>query len=220
MKQEIGDDALFSDHQDLFPGEQYAYMTDCRNRPYCEVHSVLAWCYLWRWITTVYCDLYVLWKYKLWYSLFYGFVCLFSVKSAFSWCVDGDLLKRNNLIAPQDYLTTPKIRMKAPAAGAWPSLARWDSSNILMLDWFTICLVLFLSVKPDPARPTFAYTMRVSREPQDGSCTLIHNPEKTIPGLNESEFSLTLDSSSCTPNRTETPRDVRSQSFFLYIRHR
>uniref|UniRef100_A0A8C9YRN9 DLEC1 cilia and flagella associated protein n=1 Tax=Sander lucioperca TaxID=283035 RepID=A0A8C9YRN9_SANLU len=38
------------------------------------------------------------------------------IKSAFSWCVDKDLLEMNNLISPQDYLTTQKPRVEAPAA--------------------------------------------------------------------------------------------------------
>lgn len=46
-----------------------------------------------------------------------------SVKSAFPCCIDEDLLKLNNLISPQDYLTTQKPRVKAPAASTWPSLS-------------------------------------------------------------------------------------------------
>ncbi|XP_008295951.1 deleted in lung and esophageal cancer protein 1 [Stegastes partitus] len=41
-----------------------------------------------------------------------GGVCdlqgLFTVKPAFSWCVDSDLLKKHHLISPQDYLPTQK----------------------------------------------------------------------------------------------------------------
>lgn len=50
------------------------------------------------------------------------FLYLFSVKSAFSWCVDEDLLEMNNLISPKDYLATQKPHVRAPAAGIWPSL--------------------------------------------------------------------------------------------------
>lgn len=52
-------------------------------------------------------------------------LCLFSVESAFSWCVDGDLLKRNNLISPQDYITTPKPRVEVPADSTLHSLRNY-----------------------------------------------------------------------------------------------
>uniref|UniRef100_A0AAX7TDT6 Deleted in lung and esophageal cancer protein 1 Ig-like domain-containing protein n=1 Tax=Astatotilapia calliptera TaxID=8154 RepID=A0AAX7TDT6_ASTCA len=39
-----------------------------------------------------------------------------TVKSAFSWCVDEDLLEMNNLISPKDYLATQKPHVRAPAA--------------------------------------------------------------------------------------------------------
>uniref|UniRef100_A0A3B4XSA7 Deleted in lung and esophageal cancer protein 1 Ig-like domain-containing protein n=1 Tax=Seriola lalandi dorsalis TaxID=1841481 RepID=A0A3B4XSA7_SERLL len=38
-----------------------------------------------------------------------------TVNSEFSWCLDEDLLKMNNLISPQDYLPTQKPRVGAPA---------------------------------------------------------------------------------------------------------
>ncbi|KAM7369872.1 hypothetical protein PAMP_011162 [Pampus punctatissimus] len=101
---------------------------------------------------------------------------LFTVKSAFSSCVDEDLLKTNNLISPQDYLTTQKPRVEAPAA-----------------------------VKTNPARPTFTYAMHVSREPQDDGYTLIPTPEKTNPEMYNSDLSLTLESSSDTTKRMKTP---------------
>ncbi|XP_070784344.1 deleted in lung and esophageal cancer protein 1 [Enoplosus armatus] len=106
---------------------------------------------------------------------------LLTVQSAFSWCVDNDLLKMNNLISPQDYLTTLKPRVEAPAA-----------------------------IKPNPAKPTIAYTMHVSREPQHDGYTLIPSPEK--PEMNESELSLTLESSSCTTKRMKTPREKQNQT--------
>ncbi|XP_051796597.1 deleted in lung and esophageal cancer protein 1 isoform X2 [Acanthochromis polyacanthus] len=50
-----------------------------------------------------------------------GDVCdlpgLLTVKSAFARCVDNDLLKKHNLIAPQDYLPAPKPQELAAAAG-------------------------------------------------------------------------------------------------------
>uniref|UniRef100_A0A3Q3MZ39 DLEC1 cilia and flagella associated protein n=1 Tax=Labrus bergylta TaxID=56723 RepID=A0A3Q3MZ39_9LABR len=64
-------------------------------------------------------------------------------ESAFSWCVDNDLLKMNNLISPKDYLTKEKPHVKAP------------------------------STKSDPARATIAYALHVSRGPQDDGYSLI-----------------------------------------------
>ncbi|XP_062415040.1 deleted in lung and esophageal cancer protein 1 [Pungitius pungitius] len=40
---------------------------------------------------------------------------LLTVESAFSWCVDNDLLKKNGLISPQDYLPSQKPRHRPPA---------------------------------------------------------------------------------------------------------
>lgn len=59
---------------------------------------------------------------KTCYNVLDVILCLFSVKSAFSWCVDGDLLKRNNLISPQDYIPTQKPRVEVPAASMLHSL--------------------------------------------------------------------------------------------------
>ncbi|XP_031705648.1 deleted in lung and esophageal cancer protein 1 [Anarrhichthys ocellatus] len=105
-----------------------------------------------------------------------GDVCdhqgILTVQSAFSWCVDDDLLKMNNLISPQDYLSTQKPRVRPPAP-----------------------------IKSNPAKPTIAYTMHISREPQNDGYTLMPSPEK-----NESDRSLTLESSSDTPKRKKTPR--------------
>ncbi|XP_053198841.1 deleted in lung and esophageal cancer protein 1 [Scomber japonicus] len=107
---------------------------------------------------------------------------LLTVKSAFSWCVDEDLLKMNNLISPQDYLPTQKPRAEAPAA-----------------------------VKTNPGRPTFSYNMHVSREPQDDGYTLIHSLEKTVPEMHQSDLSLTLESSSYTPRGMKTPSEKPNQ---------
>ncbi|KAK5849638.1 hypothetical protein PBY51_013957 [Eleginops maclovinus] len=76
---------------------------------------------------------------------------LLTVQSAFSWCVDKDLLEMNNLISPQDYLPTQKPRVEAPA-----------------------------SIKTNPGKPTFSYAMHVSKEPQDDGYTLIPSPEKIV----------------------------------------
>ncbi|XP_026216993.1 deleted in lung and esophageal cancer protein 1 [Anabas testudineus] len=108
---------------------------------------------------------------------------LLTVKSAFSCCVDEDLLKRNNLISPQDYLTTQKPRVKAPAA-----------------------------IKSVPGKPTVTYTMHVSREPQDDGYTLIPSSGRAVSEMNESDLSLTFDASSDTPKRKSTPREKPNQS--------
>ncbi|XP_078137059.1 deleted in lung and esophageal cancer protein 1 isoform X3 [Sander vitreus] len=108
---------------------------------------------------------------------------LLTVKSAFSWCVDKDLLEMNNLISPQDYLTTQKPRVEAPAA-----------------------------MKSNPGKPTIAYAMHVSREPQDDGYTLIPSSKKIVSGMNESDLSLTLESSLVTPKRTKTSRERLTQS--------
>ncbi|XP_054893916.1 deleted in lung and esophageal cancer protein 1 [Poeciliopsis prolifica] len=62
----------------------------------------------------------------------------FPVKSTFCWCVDGDLLKRNNLISPSDYLPAEKPQIRAPAP-----------------------------VKSTFAKPTISFTIRTTRESQD-----------------------------------------------------
>ncbi|KAK2886526.1 deleted in lung and esophageal cancer protein 1 [Channa argus] len=74
---------------------------------------------------------------------------LLTVKSAYTCCVDNNLLEMNNLISPQDYLPTQKQWVKAPAA-----------------------------IKSNPAKQTIAYAMHVSREPQDDGYTLITRSEK------------------------------------------
>lgn len=71
-------------------------------------------------------------------------------------------------------------------------------------------LILFLSVKLNPAKPTVTYTMHVSREPQDDGYTLIPSSGKAVLDMNESDLSLTFESNSDTPKRKNTPREVRS----------
>ncbi|XP_023263678.1 deleted in lung and esophageal cancer protein 1 [Seriola lalandi dorsalis] len=106
-----------------------------------------------------------------------------TVNSEFSWCLDEDLLKMNNLISPQDYLPTQKPRVGAPAG-----------------------------VKSNPAKPTLAYAMHVSKEPQDDGYTLIPSPEKIVLEMNESDLSLTFKSSSDTPKRKKTPKEKPNQT--------
>ncbi|XP_014331725.1 deleted in lung and esophageal cancer protein 1 isoform X2 [Xiphophorus maculatus] len=63
---------------------------------------------------------------------------MFPVKSTFCWCVDDDLLKRNNLISPGDYLPAEKPQIRAPAP-----------------------------VKSSFAKPTISFAIRTTRESQD-----------------------------------------------------
>ncbi|XP_007555739.1 deleted in lung and esophageal cancer protein 1 [Poecilia formosa] len=63
---------------------------------------------------------------------------VFPVKSTFCWCVDDDILKRNNLISPGDYLPAEKPRIRAPAP-----------------------------VKSSFAKPTISFAIRTNRESQD-----------------------------------------------------
>ncbi|XP_072234940.1 deleted in lung and esophageal cancer protein 1 [Leuresthes tenuis] len=108
---------------------------------------------------------------------------LLTVKSAFSWCVDEDLLKKNNLISPEDYLVkTQKTQIRAPAA-----------------------------VKSDPTKPTIAFAMRTSRDPQDDGYMLIQREEKTALEMNELDHSLTCDSSSDTKKRSEASAEKLKQ---------
>uniref|UniRef100_A0A3B3UR75 DLEC1 cilia and flagella associated protein n=1 Tax=Poecilia latipinna TaxID=48699 RepID=A0A3B3UR75_9TELE len=46
-----------------------------------------------------------------------GTKVFFKIKSTFCWCVDDDILKRNNLISPGDYLPAEIPRIRAPAPG-------------------------------------------------------------------------------------------------------
>ncbi|XP_070709445.1 deleted in lung and esophageal cancer protein 1 [Pempheris klunzingeri] len=107
---------------------------------------------------------------------------LLTVKSVFSWCVDQNLLEINNLISPQDYLPPQKPHVEAPAA-----------------------------MKSDPAQPTAAYTMHVSREPQDDGYTRLPSPDKAVLEM-ISDLSLTCESSSDAPQRKKTPREKLNQT--------
>ncbi|XP_028289337.1 deleted in lung and esophageal cancer protein 1 [Parambassis ranga] len=111
-----------------------------------------------------------------------GDVCeypgLLTVKSAFPLCVDNNVLKMNNQISPQDYLPTPKPQVRAPTA-----------------------------VKSDPAKPTIAYTMRVSREPRDDGYALTPRGEKAVLGMNKLDHNLTLEFSSDTPTRKNSAKE-------------
>ncbi|KAM9332633.1 deleted in lung and esophageal cancer protein 1 [Pholidichthys leucotaenia] len=94
---------------------------------------------------------------------------LLTVKSAFCSYIDNNLLQTNNLIAPQDYSATQKPPVRLPPA-----------------------------IKIDPARPTIAYTMHVSRD--DG-----YTPPKAVSEMKELDRSLTFDFTSDVPAWRKTP---------------
>ncbi|XP_037612878.1 deleted in lung and esophageal cancer protein 1 [Sebastes umbrosus] len=113
----------------------------------------------------------------------YDYQGFLTLKSAYSWCVDSDLLEMNNLISPRDYLPTQKPRVRAPAPIKW-----------------------------NPGKTTISYAMHVSRKPQDDGYTLMPSPEKIIPEMNKSDLSLTFESSSVTPKRKKSPREKPNQT--------
>ncbi|XP_008306151.1 deleted in lung and esophageal cancer protein 1 isoform X2 [Cynoglossus semilaevis] len=94
---------------------------------------------------------------------------LLTVQSAFSWCVDNDLLKMNNLICPRDYIPSLKTPCPAPSP-----------------------------VKLDPAKPTLCYSMHVSKEPRDDGYLLVHSPDRDDVDLNEVDNAMMVSSSSVT----------------------
>lgn len=53
--------------------------------------------------------------------------------------------------------------------------------------------------------------MHTSREPQDDGYTLIPTSEKAVLEMNESDLSLTFDSSSDALQRTKTQKKVKSK---------
>ncbi|XP_068438348.1 deleted in lung and esophageal cancer protein 1 [Clinocottus analis] len=112
-----------------------------------------------------------------------GHLGLLTVNSAFSSCVDQDLLKMNNLISPQDYLTRQKTRVRAPAP-----------------------------IKSNPAKPTISSTMHMYREPQSDGYALKPSPKKIVPKMNESNLSLSLESSSDPSRRKKTPCERPDQT--------
>ncbi|XP_075906627.1 deleted in lung and esophageal cancer protein 1 isoform X2 [Nelusetta ayraudi] len=105
---------------------------------------------------------------------------LFTVQSAFSQCVDSDLLAQCDLISPLDYLPIQKPQVNAPA-----------------------------EIKFHYAKPTISFNMHVSREPQDDGYTVLPAQESKVPERSLSEKSLTLESSSDVPKRMKSPKQVR-----------
>ncbi|XP_071270154.1 deleted in lung and esophageal cancer protein 1 [Salvelinus alpinus] len=96
------------------------------------------------------------------------------VRWTFMWCIDNGLLKSNNLICPEDYITGLTPLIKAPRAMPPPGFAK----------------------------PTLSYNRHIFLLPQDDGYTVIPPQERTAQSLlEESETSLTLACSSdtCTP---------------------
>ncbi|XP_026871989.2 deleted in lung and esophageal cancer protein 1 isoform X2 [Electrophorus electricus] len=90
------------------------------------------------------------------------------VKSPFPWCVDSTLLKSNNLICPQDYITELVPLINSPQGKSSPGYAR----------------------------PTISYQKHVCTQPQDDGYSLILHSEHTAQSLlEESEETCTLHSS-------------------------
>lgn len=122
----------------------------------------------------------------------------------------------NNLISPQDYLTNQKPRVEAPAASTLYSFGLVLNCCVCFGSIFHHYFIISLAVKSNPAKPTIAYKMHVSREPQDDGYTVIPSPEKMVPERNESDLSLTFESSSDTPKRRRTPREVKSRRLIIH----
>ncbi|KAF7669259.1 hypothetical protein LDENG_00203330 [Lucifuga dentata] len=108
---------------------------------------------------------------------------LHPVRPSYLWYVDNDLLRRNNLICPQDYLMTRTKPLKPQTR-----------------------------VKPNPARSTITCNMHVSREPQGDGYTQISSPKMIIPEMNELDDSLTVDSSFDIQKKKRTPIERSTQA--------
>ncbi|KAG5851028.1 hypothetical protein ANANG_G00088660 [Anguilla anguilla] len=103
------------------------------------------------------------------------------VKSTFKWCVDNTLLKSNNLICPEDYITeqTPPIKV---TRGKSP---------------------------PGFANPTICFSKHISSLPQDDGYTVIPPPDRMAQDMLEhSEGTLTLPS---TPECSTLSQSKRNE---------
>ncbi|XP_058478852.1 deleted in lung and esophageal cancer protein 1 [Solea solea] len=107
-----------------------------------------------------------------------------TVKAALTWCIDNDMLEMNNLICPRDYLPSLKPHYAPPPP-----------------------------VKLDLAKPTISFSMHVSKEPQDDGYLLIPSLERTpMLDVNESQLTMTFDSTSDAPQRKTSHREKRNQA--------
>lgn len=140
----------------------------------------------------------------------------FSVFSGFSL-----FLVRRQRTSPQEQLNFPPGLPNNTKAQSRSTESRFSIDSLglngiffkdlwALVQYFTN-LLIFLSAKLDPARPTVAFSMHVSREPQDDGYTLILGPDTV-----ESDFSLTLDSSPDAEKRKETPKKVKLQRIITH----
>uniref|UniRef100_A0A3Q3G0Z0 DLEC1 cilia and flagella associated protein n=1 Tax=Labrus bergylta TaxID=56723 RepID=A0A3Q3G0Z0_9LABR len=74
---------------------------------------------------------------------------LLTVESAFSWCVDNDLLKMNNLISPKDYLTKEKPHVKDDGYSLIPG----PEKSVLRLHALCIVSTVIMFQKPNRTKP-------------------------------------------------------------------
>lgn len=107
-----------------------------------------------------------------------------------------------------NYTKTPSGNTNSKYMTLFRAHLKW---LITCVFWLSFSHIPFLLVKLDPARPTIAHTMHVSREPQDDGYTQIPRAEESVAEMNQSDLSQTFDSSSDTPKSKKTPREVRSQ---------
>uniref|UniRef100_A0A674J3F5 DLEC1 cilia and flagella associated protein n=1 Tax=Terrapene triunguis TaxID=2587831 RepID=A0A674J3F5_9SAUR len=77
------------------------------------------------------------------------------VKSSFRWCVDNDLLKKHNLICPEDYITDRIPITKAPKGNK----------------------------EPDYIKETFSFKQHISTSPRDQKHTEIPHLRKTLDSI-------------------------------------
>ncbi|XP_023122061.2 deleted in lung and esophageal cancer protein 1 [Amphiprion ocellaris] len=120
-----------------------------------------------------------------------GDVCdlpgLLTVQSAFARCVDNDLLKKHNLIAPQDYLPTPKPQELAAAAAA-------------------------AAGRLNPVKPTNIHATHMSEGPQDEGSATIPSAEKPVLEMTELDHSRASESNSDTTKRKKTQKEKPNQT--------
>ncbi|TFK04449.1 gamma-tubulin complex component 2 [Platysternon megacephalum] len=107
------------------------------------------------------------------------------VKSSFRWCVDNDLLKKHNLICPEDYITDRIPITKAPKG----------------------------KKEPDYIKETFSFKQHISTSPRDQKHTEIPHLRKTLDSLPDVSLStLTLSSTPEPRHQTKKPSSKKSSS--------
>ncbi|XP_067386498.1 deleted in lung and esophageal cancer protein 1-like [Emydura macquarii macquarii] len=107
------------------------------------------------------------------------------VKSSFRWCVDNDLLKKHNLICPDDYITDRIPITRAPQGKS----------------------------EPDYIKETFSFKQLISTSPRDQKETEIPHLRKTLDSLPDVSLStLTLSSTSEPRHQTKKPSSKKSSS--------